>query len=234
MDLFVSGSTGTLQYQPNFQVSLINDDKKPPEQIPLEDGRIVNLTRIEDAKKKQVALFELTPDDFDSRGDIEFPTPIGEEQKRGGMVYNQPSNKWVRVGLSVLGKYDNRNNDWLMMNGNPGEWAVGYHGSSLTGNKGIASERLLKPGSGQAYENDIDMNPLSTRKGKQCGKGSYFASDIETPVEWGYSKPINGRYCVFQVRLKPSQVRIPETMTQYRIINNPKYARPFGICIKEE
>ena len=58
------------------------------------------------------------------------------------MPYYQPPKGYFRLGLSVSKKFDGGNDDWLMMNGNPNEWAVGYHGISklfrygLRGNKG--------------------------------------------------------------------------------------------------
>ena len=35
-----------------------------------------------------------------------------------------------RYGLNVSKKYDNGSDAWLMMDGNPGEWAVAFHGVS--------------------------------------------------------------------------------------------------------
>lgn len=64
--------------------------------------------------------------DFDVNGDINFGH--GSLSTRGGMPYHQPSRPWERKGLKVVDKYDNRNVDWLAMNGNQNEWAVAFHG----------------------------------------------------------------------------------------------------------
>jgi hypothetical protein len=35
---------------------------------------------------------------------------------------------WIGIGLKVLDKYDNGNNNWIGMNNQEGEWCVAYHG----------------------------------------------------------------------------------------------------------
>ena len=68
----------------------------------------------------------LTRDMLDYRGN-KTPDgyPIG--QKRGAYDYIPPTG-WKAFGLKVLDKYDQGNNNWLAMDGNPEEWAVAYHG----------------------------------------------------------------------------------------------------------
>ena len=36
---------------------------------------------------------------------------------------------WKGYGLKVAGKYDNGNDNWLMMDNNPEEWYVFFHGT---------------------------------------------------------------------------------------------------------
>ena len=95
----------------------------------------------------------LTKEDFDTAGDFRFPNENGDEQKRGGMPYYQPNSNWIRLGLRVKGRYDDGNDDWLMMNGNPREWAVAFHGSTEAGTRGIAQSRIfLTSGEGQVHK----------------------------------------------------------------------------------
>ena len=47
-----------------------------------------------------------------------------------------------------------------------------------------------------------------------------------------YARDVEGQKCVFQVRLKPSEVRIPEGNQSYMIVNDAQNARPYGICLK--
>lgn len=50
----------------------------------------------------------------------------GWEGKRGGRVYKQPSNGWIRKGLKVSKVFDNGNDDWLGTDDKA--WPVVYHG----------------------------------------------------------------------------------------------------------
>ena len=68
----------------------------------------------------------LSPKDFNSNAN---KTIWGNGGKRGGFDYNPPLD-WKGIGLNVLGKYDNGNNDWLNNNGNNNEWAVAYHSTN--------------------------------------------------------------------------------------------------------
>ena len=76
--------------------------------------------------KKKMPILELTKKDLDTKGNFTFEE--GGVYKRGGFDYYQPSAPWKRIGLNVKSKYDNGNDDWLKMNGNPREWAVAFHG----------------------------------------------------------------------------------------------------------
>ncbi len=68
-------------------------------------------------ERKHISALRLSKKDFDSDGDFHFPCEGGETQERGRMTYEQQSSNWLRVGLSVFGKYDGGNNDWLAMDG---------------------------------------------------------------------------------------------------------------------
>ena len=48
------------------------------------------------------------------------------KDERGYFPYYQPAG-WIRYGLNVE-KYNKKGKQWLAMNGDPGEWAVMYHG----------------------------------------------------------------------------------------------------------
>ena len=110
-----------------------------------------------------------------------------------------------------------------------GNW---YHGSTFLGNRKITEERrFITFGPRQCYHNDRDTNPLSTQFGHDCGTGAYFSFQIEIAYELA-EKNENGETCVFEVRLKPSEVRIPDMDPRLAIVNDYKYARPTGICIR--
>jgi hypothetical protein len=74
-----------------------------------------------------LSTFNLDPQYFDPKGDKDFSVLNPQGKKRGSFPYYPPY-LFKRFGLNVSGRYDNGNDRWLEKNGNPGEWAVAYHG----------------------------------------------------------------------------------------------------------
>ncbi|XP_063728972.1 uncharacterized protein LOC134856632 [Symsagittifera roscoffensis] len=183
-----------------------------------------------ESEKRKLCVISLTADDFDSRGDIKFKHKSGQQLWRGGMHYFQPNSGWIRVGLKCMDRYDG-NNDWLAMNGNPNEWAVGFHGSDQKGTELIAQTRIFKEGKRQHYQYSEDINEKSNNRGKLCGKGIYFGSQIEIAERFSNFKSDN-KTCVLQVRMKPDELRIPKDKTDYRIVQDAQFVRPYGLCLK--
>ena len=106
-------------------------------------------------------------------------------------------------------RYDG-NNDWLAMNGNPNEWAVGFHGSDQKGTELIAQTRIFKEGKRQHYQYSEDINEKSNNRGKLCGKGIYFGSQIEIAERFSNFKSDN-KTCVLQVNQYITCFRILRT-----------------------
>ena len=151
-------------------------------------------------EKGLLHVLRLRTSDFDSRGDFEFPLANGDRQVRGGLVYHQPNSNWIRVGLRVRGRYDGGNDDWILMDGNANEWAVGFHGSSEKGTRSISQTRQFKvTGKRQVYSTRTDNNYLSDRKGESCGGGAYFRAKIEGSEPYATYKT-QGHKIVIQVR----------------------------------
>ena len=61
---------------------------------------------------------------FDSLGNKEMQ---GKTGKRGNEEYKQPPKGYLRIGLKVLGLYDNGNNNWIGKDETG--WHVAYHGT---------------------------------------------------------------------------------------------------------
>ena len=81
-------------------------------------------------KKNILGGCKLTLDMLDERGN-QYPGGWAKPgELRGGEEYFSPGDNWIGYGLKVLDQYDNKNNDWIAMNGNKNEWAVAYHGTS--------------------------------------------------------------------------------------------------------
>ena len=75
--------------------------------------------------------------------------------------------------------------------------------------------------------------------GKICGKGCYFSNHVETAevyAQSGLTIPETGKSykIIFQSRLNPEAIRIPEKNNRdYWIVNSQKDIRPYGILIKK-
>jgi len=175
----------------------------------------------------------LIPGDFDSRGDLNFPSASGEKQMRGGIVYHQPTNKWVRRGLAVLGLYGK--DDWIAMNDSPGEWAVGFHGTSSKPDAftSIATTRFFGVGTAHACAGYISK-ALHTNGQKYGGKAEqaiYFTKDIEHC----YKMTVDGYEIAFQCRINPKSFydSDPDKPANYCIVRGSENIRPYGICFKK-
>jgi hypothetical protein len=136
---------------------------------------------------------KLTKKMLDPRGDRSEGWGIGE--LRGQKPYYPPLG-WIGIGLNVLDKYDNGNNEWIGMINSPGEWCVAYHGvgggresdevKSITG-KIINSQ--FKSGSGQVHEKHENIN----KPGTKVGIGVYCTPKIDIACSYSGESTINGK-----------------------------------------
>ena len=135
-------------------------------------------------EKNIIGACKLTPDMLDKKGNrapSEWPKT---KQTRGGMDYYQPTKDWVGYGLKVLGQYDNGNNDWIAMDGNPNEWAVAFHGTSIGAVKPICKQggkfySTFKEGAkGQKCRKCININKYSKDEYEKCGEGAYVSPHL--------------------------------------------------------
>eukprot|EP00800_Vazella_pourtalesii_P012174 TRINITY_DN288_c0_g1_i10.p1 TRINITY_DN288_c0_g1~~TRINITY_DN288_c0_g1_i10.p1 ORF type:complete len:330 (+),score=53.76 TRINITY_DN288_c0_g1_i10:35-1024(+) len=164
-----------------------------------------------------VDLFYLDDKYLDSRWDYDF-TNIDDgdtEFMRGGHRYHRPCG-WKRIAIKVLGKYPD-GEAWLGKNGSPGEWAVTYHGTTKGAFNGICEEGI-KIGQRNAY-----------------GRGVYSASHIE--IAEGYATMFSHGGImykgIFQNRVNPKDMKIPDEEPDYRICPNEASIRPYGLCVKK-
>ena len=171
---------------------------------------------------------------LDSRGNRSEGWAIGEN--RGGKPYKPPTDGWIGLGLKVLDRFDNGDNKWIGMINGPGEWCVAYHGVGrgqenvkyIT--KSIINDRF-KPGSGQAYKDDENMN----KPGTKVGEGVYCTPDIDKAEIYSGKTKINGKnyYTVLMVRVKPSAIRQSSEEPDYWVVNGTTdEIRPYRILYK--
>ena len=148
-----------------------------------------------------------------------------KNEKRGGLRYRPPVG-WIGFGLNVINKYDNGNNDWLACDGREGEWCVGYHGAGRDKSsdevkiiiKSILKNNL-KPGRGQSFKNDININRKNPEYIK-VGVGVYCSPDISVLEKYAGFININGKkYKVgIMLRCKRDKIRIPQTQSNYWVL----------------
>jgi hypothetical protein len=159
---------------------------------------------------------------------------------RGGLPYYQPE-KGTRYGLNVSKKYDNGDDKWLEMNGNPGEWCIGFHGvkaprSFIDGTQTKVLDSILKgngplpqltQGSGQQHQNEKPANG----DGKDVvGTGVYFSPHIQVCLT-DYTNTTDEYALVFQARLNPKKVKICSSKNKHWVVNDPADIRPYGMIL---
>ena len=142
--------------------------------------------------------------------------------QRGGEDYLPPEG-WLRYGLNVYNKYDNRNNDWLMCDGRKGEWCIAY--SWLSYEKNSSNFNNM-------YENKNDIK----NKGKKVGKGIYCSQTPEFMEELTESVNIKGKEYKLglMLRVNPRKIRCPENKDDLWVVDgNCDEIRPYGILLKK-
>ena len=159
-------------------------------------------------------------------------TNWGNKGKKGGFDYNPP-NGWIGIGLNVLGKYDNGNDDWVKDNGNKNEWAVSYHNTKGIYLKSIVTNGF-KIGQSQSYKDSNDIY----HSGQKVGTGIYFNNDLKLMEYFAklqsfdfYGKKF---MAALMVRVKPDKIRSPSSSPNFWVLNpTSDEIRPYRILLKE-
>jgi len=209
-------------------------------------NKILNILEehFENSKPKEITIspfhlplkLPLIPNDFDPRGDNHFPNPKGTIQTRGGIIYHQPSSQWVRIGLRVLGLYEN--DDWIKNDGTQGEWAVGFHGTNTGGMNAfssVATTRFFGVGNAHMCENEIS-SAIYTKEERYGGveeQAIYFTKHIERCYMMTVEGDGGCKYAVaFQCRINPRFFydKDPISPSVYCVVRGSENIRPYGIC----
>jgi len=164
---------------------------------------------------------------FDWRGQTQVKT-----HTRGGLRYIEP-NGFYGFAVNVLGKYDGGNNDWMKLEGNPGEWAVAYHGTKVSGFPAILTSGF-RAGGGQAHKNGTCV-----KTGAPIGTGVYCTPSLAVAERYGgEGHDFNGRKIIFvmQCRVNPAKIKhchdYDTNGQAYWVLNDPKDIRPYRVLIK--
>ena len=158
-----------------------------------------------------------------------------------------PPKGWIGIGLNVLNKYDNGNNEWLGKSNCKGEWYIGYHGLKYYNVIIDILKNGFIIGKGQTYENHYNNNILTKKNNILIGKGAYFTpdideaysytSDIQYYIKYGIKYHIYILRIVLMCRINPYRVRIVNlTNNKENWVTNgtTDEVRPYRILIKFE
>ena len=180
----------------------------------------------------------LNSDMFDKRGDRAPSEWLDTIQERGGFPYYTPTHDWIGYGLKVLDEYDNGNNDWIAMNNNPNEWAVAFHGTSLSAvepicEKGGKFYSTVKEGATrQALKDNDNINTKSQNIYPKCGEGTYVSPHLDYANYYANrNSPV-----VIMCRVNPNLIRIPKGKYEDKewITDGTRNSiRPYRILIKK-
>ena len=238
---------GSLHVQVIFQSSEFNDlnldDFKSKFENDDEFKELKNLKEIH--KDVMFDSCKLLKSMLDNRGNRTDGWGIGE--LRGNKPYNPPLG-WIGIGLKVMDKYDEGNNDWIGYCNSKNEWCVAYHGvgrnqssekvKEITGKiiKGNEKDKTnFIPGNHQAHSGHNDIY----HDGKLVGNGVYCTPTIKTAEEYSGVSTINGiNYkTVLMVRVKPDAIRGCNCSwaKDYWVVNGTTdEIRPYRILYKKE
>ena len=198
-----------------------------------------SLKRLRGCKKVEVipkVLLEgcsLSPELFDPMGHNKDPNWEQYNFIRGGLPYNPPYG-WEGYGFKVIKKY--KNDLWLSCDGNPEEWAVGYHGicgGNVLEKVKLIAESQLKKGGGQYFKDWEDIN----HPGNKVGVGVYLTPEINE-VEKHYCDKITYHdktyKFAFMCRVNPQKIRKPQKDgAEYWVLNGTAdEIRQYRILIK--
>ncbi|CAD8125354.1 unnamed protein product [Paramecium sonneborni] len=173
----------------------------------------------------------LSKDDFNPKYNMTWKN-FQESSQRGPLqkkyTYYFPKT-CVGYGLQVANKYENDN--WLKMDGNPGEWRILFHG---TKQEFIVDITIggLRAGTQQFYQNDQCL-----LTGQKIGVGIYFSDKIEVCRKYATPVKVDNKNIsvYFMSRVRPEAIRQSERMKKinYFVVNDSKDIRPYRILLEE-
>jgi hypothetical protein len=175
--------------------------------------------------------------DFRWNSDIRAQTKV-KTHTRGGYPYTEP-NGYFGFAVNVLGKYDGGNNDWMKLNGAPGEWAVAYHGTDgVKGFPAILNSGFIV-GPAQAYQSD-----KCVKTGAVIGRGVYCTPGLGVAESYAKSRggaagaDYQGHKIIFimQCRVNPAKIKhchdYATNPDAYWVLNDPADIRPYRVLLK--
>ena len=181
--------------------------------------------------------FNINEKNFDNTGNLLVPN-TRQNRFRGKEIYDPPYN-WLGLGLSVLGKFDDGNDDWLEDISDKSEWAIAYRGISSKNQKHI--KVMLKH---FIEERNLEIARINFKDkfGKKLNDkrhwGTIESGIYMTPyikIAEKYTKTIsfnNKNYKVLlMAKVKVSEIKEPEN-SNFWVLDNDKI-RIYRVLFKE-
>jgi hypothetical protein len=184
-------------------------------------------------EKNILGACKLTKDMLDERGNRDPSEWPDSPQVRGGMTYYPPTHNWIGYGLKVLDQYDNGNNDWIAMDGNPNEWAVAFHGTSTSAVKPICKKdgkffsSISEGAAAQKCKDFFNVNKKSQDKYVRCGEGAYVSPHLEYALKYY-------KGAMIMCRVNPNKIRIPQGQyekNEYITDGTRETIRPYRLLV---
>lgn len=184
---------------------------------------------------------------FNVKRNLRYCNPEAVELARGNWRYYTPYRGWLRYGLD-MDKFGTSDSNWLVSDGNPGEWAVGFH--EIRRDVVYVIQRICIDGfrvvQGKNSEWCVNARYIVPNahlfNQKICGNGVFLTSNLKHMIsnveDCRLLKPVqyNRAYYVkvaLQCRIRSKSIRILEcTGGEYYIGNNPVCDRPYGILVR--
>ena len=203
-------------------------NENPLSKIRENECKDLHIKRIE--QKPILDALEVNEDILDPKGDRDIGW-WGINETRGGNKYIPPLNGWIGIGLKVVDKYDNGNNDWLGYENKEGEFSIAYLGIySLMNDKDEIIRNL----------NDFCQNINLKEKNNlfcnyNCPSGDgicVFQNPDFAENSAGYVDILGFRLKILLMcRVNPKKIR---TLDNFWIVNpTPDEIRPYRILIKK-
>ena len=173
---------------------------------------------------------------FDNRGNFLNQIPRNN-LFRGKEKYEPPQNDWMGLGLNVLGKYDEGNDDWLEDISNKSEWAIAYRGITSKNNSKYTIKDYLKyfivKGNLKIAETNNGEKINDKRHWRTVGKGIWMTPSINIAEKYTQTILFNEKTykVLLMAKVKIDKIREP-IGTNFWVLNNDDI-RIYRILFKE-
>ena len=170
---------------------------------------------------------------FDYRGNTINPNS-SNNVIRGTEIYDPPYG-WIGIGLNVLGKYDNGNDEWLTNNTDSSEWAIAYHAINPKNESFVIKilQYIILTKNLDKAISKIRYDSNDKRHWGKIGEGIYLIPKIEIAEQYtGVISFKNKKYKVLlMAKVYIKGIREPEN-SYFWVLDN-KHIRIYRILFKE-